>query len=81
MAGRHRNLILDQELDGLIEADAQRRGISVSAAMRDALRAYYAAGRSVEDRAWQEAYTAAMALIRRRINQALADIPEFPDQG
>ena len=38
--GRHLNVILDQELDALVRQDAKLRGISVSAAVRDALRAY-----------------------------------------
>ncbi len=75
--GRHLNVILDQELDALLRQDAQLRGISVSAAVRDALRAYFQVA-DVGDRAWREAYLAAYRAIQKQHQEALASLPQMP---
>ena len=70
-------MILDQELDALVRKDAELRGISVSAAVRDALRAYFQVA-DVGDRAWREAFLAAYRAITKQHQESLATLPQIP---
>jgi hypothetical protein len=71
------HVVLDEELAALVREDARLRGIGASAAVRDALRAYYQVA-DVGDRAWREAYTAACEHLRGHFRAALALLPRQP---
>lgn len=64
----------------MLRQDAEARGITVSAAIRDALRAYYQVA-DIGDRAWREAYLACYRELQERFQSALATLPEFPPPG
>lgn len=74
-AGNRRSLhvVIDKELDALISSSSATDGISTSAIVRDALRAYF----KLDDprgRGWREGYAAGIADVQRRVRDAIAGL-------
>lgn len=78
MRARHLNLMLDDDLNKRVRADARQRKTTVSAVVREALRAYYDVAATTDDAAEKKALVAAVGRVRRRVEAALADLtPEL----
>ena len=74
-AGSRRSLhvAIDKELDALISSSSATDGISTSAIVRDALRAYF----KLDDprgRGWREGFAAGIADVQRRVRDAIAGV-------
>jgi hypothetical protein len=74
--GRHINIILDAELNKLVRADARSRETTVSAVVRDALRAYYLPGATPDALTHRRAVAAVVGRLRRHIAEALDSFTE-----
>jgi hypothetical protein len=74
-AGSRRSLhvVIDQELDAMISSSSATDGISTSAIVRDALRAYF----KLDDprgRGWREGYAAGIGEVQRRMREAIVGL-------
>lgn len=70
---RSLHVVIDKELDALISSTSAIDGISTSAIVRDALRAYF----KLDDprgRGWREGYAAGIAEVQRRMREAIVDL-------
>jgi hypothetical protein len=70
---RSLHVVIDKELDALISSSSATDGLSTSAIVRDALRAYF----KLDDprgRGWREGYTAGIAEVQQRVREAIASI-------
>ena len=70
---RSLHVIVDEELDVLIQGTVATDGISTSAIVRDALRAYFQLAEP-RGRGWREGFTAGIADVQRRVRTALTDL-------
>lgn len=68
----HINILLDAELNAVVRSFAKRNGLTVSAVVRDALRAHFATVKSTPDRGWWEGYHAAIAKVRATVQNAIS---------
>jgi hypothetical protein len=73
----HKNVKIDAELDVLLRAFAQSRGISEPAVIREALRAYLASSTAgpagIEARAFTEAFARARQIVVQEVMTALRE--------
>jgi metal-responsive CopG/Arc/MetJ family transcriptional regulator len=67
------HVVIDAELAAMIGGVVAREGVSTSAIVRDALRAYFQLA-DPRERGWREGFTSGIAAVQRRVREAIADL-------